>query len=509
MWQCLGRVSGCRDDAANEEGYPALRINYEVIQLWHRAAVFSSPKLQVYLRLIVSLISTFRDQYNEILMTEYCAQFERDLQNDNYTPITVNTQEEFMSVVKQFNFYKKSMEQQPFPRRFPFSRFVISVFTQAKNYLVGCKKFMEDLQLTQSEVDDTVRRYANVLLSRWSGSLRAFVSKRLSLVQVGQSFFHYCYLLLQLVQITVNIAYLEKSCDSLGHYITKLTSGVDGIAATSSHQLALSQQVFQDARSEVEQQIDAFMRDKIDEMLDLMSYDWEIPIPTGKASDQISDVIKFLETTFISFTNLPSGLAKHVCMQVSITHILLNTVPFQSCKHLAQRLTEGLLTQDFRIISTGALEQFNLDVLQCEVFTSRCPVPGFDQHTLPMTFSTLRWALILFCFVIKLFRQLLDLTMLPDWTTYFAEYGQESARYNRVQPQAAMLLLDKWVAPTPSFEFLLDGLNSRREAPDSLGSRAAIVRSCWTRSWNNSANCLLSKVHVSLHGTVLYRSLYL
>lgn len=34
------------------------------------------------------------------------------------------------------------------------------------------------------------------------------------------------------------------------------------------------------------------------------------------ASDYIMDLIRFLDTTFSSFTNLPSVLAKHVCIQV-------------------------------------------------------------------------------------------------------------------------------------------------------------------------------------------------
>ncbi|PIO54069.1 hypothetical protein TELCIR_24576 [Teladorsagia circumcincta] len=117
-------------------------------------------------------------------MSEYCAQFERDLEKDNYAPINVENEEQFRAIIKEFPFYKRSMEQEPFPRKFPYSRFVVSAYSKAKLYLQGCLKFMEHLQLTHSEMDDTVRRYANVLLSRWSGSLKSFVERKLSLVQV-------------------------------------------------------------------------------------------------------------------------------------------------------------------------------------------------------------------------------------------------------------------------------------------------------------------------------------
>ncbi|KJH51420.1 hypothetical protein DICVIV_02434 [Dictyocaulus viviparus] len=113
---------------------------------------------------LYSLLQNFRDQYNEILMSEYCAQFERDLEKDNYTPIIVENEEQFRSVIKEFPFYKRSIEQ--------------------------------------------------------------------------------------LVQITINIGYLEKSCESLGVYITKLTNGSDINVSMTGHQLSLTERVFRDARSE-------------------------------------------------------------------------------------------------------------------------------------------------------------------------------------------------------------------------------------------------------------------
>lgn len=59
------------------------------------------------------MLFVFRDQYNEILMREYCAQFERELENDNYTPITVENEQEFKAVIKQFPFYKRGLDQVP------------------------------------------------------------------------------------------------------------------------------------------------------------------------------------------------------------------------------------------------------------------------------------------------------------------------------------------------------------------------------------------------------------
>ncbi|PAV62595.1 hypothetical protein WR25_26425 isoform B [Diploscapter pachys] len=352
---------------------------------------------------LYTLLQTFRDGYNEILMSEYCAQFEDDLAKDNYTPITVENEEQFRAVLKQFPFYSRSMETKPYPRTFPFSRFVISVYQQSKNYLSGCLKFMEHLQLTHSEIDDTVRKYANVLLERWSGSLKEFVKRKRSLVQ--------------LVQITVNIGYLEKSCESLGSFITKLTSNGEARMVHTSHQVVLSERVFRDARSEVEQQIDECVKNKVNEFMDLAQYDWELPAASGTASDYITDVIRFLETTFRSFSHLPPALARHVCMQ--------------TCKHIAERLMWMLMSPEVKAISNGALDQFNLDIIQCEVFSAKDLVEGLDKDTLSMAFAELR--------------QLLDLIMGSDWTTYFAEFGKENGTYVRVKPTTAIAVMEKMI----------------------------------------------------------------
>ncbi len=40
-------------------------------------------------------------------------------------------------------------------------------------------------------------------------------------------------------------------------------------------------------------------------------------------------------------------------------------------------------------------------------------------------------------------RQLLDLFVSWDWSTYFADYGSTSSKYLRVKPESALIILDK------------------------------------------------------------------
>ena len=90
------------------------------------------------------------------------------------------------------------------------------------------------------------------------------------------------------------------------------------------------------------------------------------------------DLIAFLKTVFQSFTNLPSKLAMMACMS--------------SCQHLAKSFMNLLLDDQVKAISTGALQQMDLDLVQCEMFASSEPVPGMEEGVLVMCFSDLRYS---------------------------------------------------------------------------------------------------------------------
>lgn len=99
---------------------------------------------------------------------------------------------------------------------------------------------------------------------------------------------------------------------------------------------------------------------------------------------------------------------------------------------MADRLHSMLLNPDFKVISNGALEQFHLDLIQCDVFTARCPIPDcIDDTALKMTFAHVM--------------QLLNLVLDNDWNNYFASRGQKTNKYSRVKASHAAILLEKFV----------------------------------------------------------------
>ncbi|XP_076339185.1 exocyst complex component 6B-like isoform X7 [Tachypleus tridentatus] len=69
-----------------------------------------------------------------------------------------------------------------------------------------------------------------------------------------------------------------------------------------------------------------------------------------------------------------------------------------------------------------------------------------------------------------LFFKLLDLFMTWDWSTYFYDYGQENSKYLKVNPQVAVVLLEKGTMTDGSipsnhhkYGGMLDGERSRQE----------------------------------------------
>ena len=97
----------------------------------------------------------------------------------------------------------------------------------------------------------------------------------------------------------------------------------------------------------------------------------------GFASPWLMDLIAFLKSVFESFTNLPSRLAGMACMS--------------SCQHLARSIMNLLMDDNIKAISTGALQQMDLDLVQCEMFASSEPVPGMEEGVLVMCFLDLRY----------------------------------------------------------------------------------------------------------------------
>ncbi|KAJ0016033.1 hypothetical protein NQD34_014323 [Periophthalmus magnuspinnatus] len=349
---------------------------------------------------LFDLLFEIRDQYNETLLKKWALVFREIFELDNYSPIPIDTEEEYKSVISRFPFHDPELEKQDFPKKLPMSQSVPQIYSQVKEFIYASLKFSESLHRSSTEIDDMLRKSTNLLLTRiLSSCLQNLIKKP----HIG---------LTELVQIIINSTHLEQACRYLEEFITNITN-VSPETVHTTRLYGLS--TFKDARHAAEGEIYTKLNQKIDEFIQLADYDWGMAESDGRASGYLMDLINFLRSTFQVFTHLPGKVAQTACMS--------------ACKHLSTSLMQMLLDSELKQVSMGAIQQFNLDVIQCELFASSEPVPGFQGDTLQLAFIDLR--------------QLLDLFMVWDWSTYLADYGQPNSKYLRVNPATALALLEK------------------------------------------------------------------
>uniref|UniRef100_A0A3Q2DIA9 Exocyst complex component n=1 Tax=Cyprinodon variegatus TaxID=28743 RepID=A0A3Q2DIA9_CYPVA len=352
---------------------------------------------------LFDMLLEMREQYGEILLKRWNITFRQILDQDNFSPIPVSTEQEYRHYTSQFPQQDPELEKLPFPKKLPFSEFVPKAYCQLKEFIYACLKYSEDLHLSSTEIDDMIRKSTNLLLTRTlSNSLHYAIKKK----NVG---------LAELVQVIINTTHLEQSCHFLEEFITNITNvPPDMVNATKLYGTS----TFKDARHAAEAEIYTSLNAKIDQFLQLADYDWMSPAQGSgnlTTSDYLVDLIAFLRSTFSVFTNLPGKVAQTACMS--------------ACKHISTSLMQLLLDPEVRQISIGALHQLNVDLNECESFARAGPVAGFQGDTLLLAFSDLR--------------QLLDLFTQWDWSTYLADYGKPTCKYLRVNPHTALALLEK------------------------------------------------------------------
>ncbi|KAM6346778.1 exocyst complex component 6 isoform X9 [Rissa tridactyla] len=373
-----------------------------VLELKNLIVVFADT-LQGYgfpVNRLFDLLFEIRDQYNETLLKKWSGLFRDIFEADNYSPIPVANEEEYKIVISKFPFQDPELDKQSFPKKLPMSQSVPQIYIQVKEFIYASLKFSESLHRSSTEIDDMLRKSTNLLLTR---TLSSCLQNLIKKPHIG---------LTELVQIIINTTHLEQACKYLEDFISNITN-ISQVTVHTARLYGLS--TFKDARHAAEGEIYTKLNQKIDEFIQIADYDWTMSESDGRASGYLMDLINFLRSTFQVFTHLPGKVAQTACMS--------------ACQHLSMSLMQMLLDSELRQISMGAIQQFNLDVIQCELFASSEPVPGFQGDTLQLAFIDLR--------------QLLDLFMVWDWSTYLADYGQATSKYLRVNPSTALTLLEK------------------------------------------------------------------
>ncbi|KAA8582724.1 hypothetical protein FQN60_006395, partial [Etheostoma spectabile] len=248
---------------------------------------------------LFDMMLEMREQYGEILLKKWNITFRQVLDQDNFSPIPVSTEQEYKHYTSQFPLQDPELDKLPFPKKLPFSEFVPKVYCQLKEFIYACLKYCEDLHLSSTEVDDMIRKSTNVLLTRTLSHCLHYAIKKKN---VG---------LAELVQVIINTTHLEQCCHFLEEFISNITN-VPPDTANATKLYGTS--TFKDARHAAEEEIYTNLNAKIDQFLQLADYDWMAAGQGGgtlEASDYLVDLIAFLKSTFSVFTNLPQSAMEH------------------------------------------------------------------------------------------------------------------------------------------------------------------------------------------------------
>ncbi|CAH0397757.1 unnamed protein product [Chilo suppressalis] len=341
------------------------------------------------------LLQEMAEHYTEVLMQRWVVVFRDILDNAPFLPVEVENQEQYDGVMDTFPYDGEELEMQPFPRKFPFSSIVPAVYVQVKEFIYAWLKYSAGLGLGGSRRAAAARHSASLLLSRsFTGCLSALFRRPIPLMQ--------------LTQIIVDTKYLEDATLYLYEFISNIT-GSELVTTQAAGSM------FQAARDDAEQQICDKLEKKVDEFLDLENYDWLLVEPTGQASSFVADMLSYLSGVLTSLEQLPERA------RVAAVRAATNRI--------ATRLRNLLLDPAVKQISSGALHQLDLDVIQCEQFAAGEPVPGLKEGELLEHFASLR--------------QLLDLVNGWEWSSYLHDIGKEGGKYALVTPRDAATLLEK------------------------------------------------------------------
>lgn len=341
--------------------------------------------------------------YANVLVSEWKERFKKITDEDNYHPMAIENVDEYQKLFKDFPCKIYEQENISFPTTLPFSPMVPKAFKEVIDYILACRNFTDGLQISDAELDDMIRKDTNSVLSIFNTSLAEVID--LPRYEVQQ----------KLIQLSVNMDYLEKSCVYLEEFISK-ESKVDASLGQTSKLIGSS--MFKDARGKAEVAIYRNIEEKLDEIFNCNDYDWTTDIPLGQASPFIKDAFTYLESTFVSFANLPKHVFQMSCLS--------------ACKHIAGWLMKMITDPQVTAITLAALQQFELDVVWCEMFANKASAEmdtNLGDDFLAMTFYDLR--------------QVVDLFLNNDWSLYLADFGKPEGRYSRVDGNTALAILEK------------------------------------------------------------------
>eukprot|EP00040_Diaphanoeca_grandis_P007833 m.42503 g.42503 ORF g.42503 m.42503 type:complete len:889 (-) comp19135_c0_seq1:139-2805(-) len=377
---------------------------------------------------VYQICAMAKDRYRNVLLKQCASRFKEIFLADNYTPCQALNEDEYTKITTLFPFRDRVLEEAPFPKVFPFSNVVPEVYQVILEFIDTSVNFIKDLNLSNTEIDESVRKSTNILLRQTLNGTLSEVINTKSLT------------LPQLTQISINTTSLQNSCINLENAISAITHSVGD--DMHMHQLH-GAHIFRDARTAVEQKLFAVLQDKMDDMLDeLSTFDWapaksqETPDGEVECSQYVFNMFAFLTTLFAA-TGMP----------VEVKNIQY----FQTCKYISTKFYNCLVNSEAEINVAG-MTNFCEDIASAIDYATSDAEDPSDSSMNEEVFCKLQ--------------QIVQLFLDWDWSGYL-DIETRKQKYSQVQPAIALRLLRRY---TPHDDGGKGGLLRRKH---STGSKSA------------------------------------
>ena len=346
-------------------------------------------------KLLINLYQKYCDSLQSLWKTKFKEVFGKD----NYSPLTVDSDVQLEQLMGcAYGALDKTDIK--FPSLLPFSKLVPEIFTLMEEYIEASLQFATHLDLSQTEVDDLVRKSTNELLTKTLNDCLIDLIKEKNLV------------LSQIVQVSINTSYLQR----YSHCMETFVSSKTGCTVSSTQAKDLyGLKMFDNVKEESKRQIHVKLTEKIDEFFELSRYNWTTTQARDTPSDHMTDMLTYLKNKFKTFTQLEQSVACGACEEAG--------------KHIADKLLEIFLDPGITQMTRVALDILDQDVIAYEGFALDEPVKGVKNINLLIPIQKLRN-------VINMIKQ-------SDYDKYIAEYNP-STRGN-VHPDVLARILERFL----------------------------------------------------------------
>ncbi|KAI7820299.1 exocyst complex subunit Sec15-like-domain-containing protein [Gamsiella multidivaricata] len=299
--------------------------------------------------LLLTLFRTYADQ----LENKFSANFHKLVDEDDYTPMLVENQDEYNLLQMSFRFKEdRQSSRQGFPRTLPFSKVVPYCCEDIRQFVGQFYRFVEGFNQEQNEMDDLVKDSLDTLLIQHVHSvwLKKLESRNLS----------------QIAQIIINLEYFQGACSDFEQLLTEMRSTSD-----SSRISLQATALFRETRKSAEKRISELVNSKIDDILELAEYDWHPSSIEDLHSTYIQELVSFLSIVMsATLQNLPDTIRTFVY--------------YDALEHLASQL-HGILTDpNVKHINQNFVAIFDKDIRYLEDFVETLDNPNVAQTFLPL-----------------------------------------------------------------------------------------------------------------------------